>query len=135
MEACEPGSALLDPYPWLDQQTWALFAPWSDRLAALLLNEEELRMELEPLGQDVWTVLKQAERGGTTSNPDLHWQAHPTEVVDLTGAGDAFAARLAAGLIQGKDKSAALEVAARAASWALQGVGASALTTLAMQRP
>lgn len=121
------GSALLDPYPVFDADSWAQFAPWRQRLAALLANEEELRLDPTTLPRDVWMVLKQAERGGTTFNPTYHWSAVPTEVVDLTGAGDSFAAGLAAGLLAGQSREEALQTAAKVASWALSGVGAEAL--------
>jgi sugar/nucleoside kinase (ribokinase family) len=131
---CPGAGALLDPYPLLDAQTWSLFQPLRDRLAALLLNEEETRLALDGLGDDVWTVLKQAERGGMTANPSLRWRAVDTEVVDLTGAGDSFAAGLAAGLLAGLGQQAALQMGAQAASWALQGVGAEALYRRAVTR-
>ena len=130
---CAPGTALLDPYPMLDDQTWPLFHPLRDRLAALLLNEEEMRLDLDAIGDDVWAVLKQAERGGTSANPHHSWEAVPAEVVDLTGAGDAFAAGLAAGILSGAGHQAALDSGARAASWALKAVGAESLYQRAVQ--
>lgn len=124
---CAPGSALLDPYPVLDATSWARFQPFQDRLAALLLNEEEMHLKLDAVGKTVWAVLKQAERGGMTANPNLRWKAAPAQVVDLTGAGDAFAAGLAAGLLSGKGHQAALDQGARAAAWALTDIGAEGL--------
>lgn len=126
--------ATLDPYPVLDQATWAHFSSYQDRLAALLLNEEELRMDVEDLGESAWVVLKQAERGGETRHPALRWEAVPTEVVDLTGAGDAFAAGLASGLLREESRQSALDRGAQAASWALQSVGADALYRRATNR-
>ena len=125
-ECCKHG-AMLDPYPVLNEQTWSMFRPLRERLAALLLNEEELQLDISSLGDDVWTILKQAQRGGTTTNPELRWEALPVEVVDPTGAGDAFAAGLAAGWVRGLDHQAILQLAAKAASWALPSVGAESL--------
>jgi sugar/nucleoside kinase (ribokinase family) len=127
LQACPPRGALLDPYPHLDEATWRLFSPCRDKMAGLLLNEEELHLELAALGGDVWTILKQAERGGMSLHPNLGWQAIPAEVVDLTGAGDAFAAGLAAGIIRGDSAESSLRAGALAASWALGGIGADAL--------
>jgi sugar/nucleoside kinase (ribokinase family) len=124
---CPKQGALLDPYPVLDAATWAQFAPLRDRLAALLLNEEELQVDPSELGGDVWSVLKQAERGGVTHNPGLRWGAVATQVVDLTGAGDAFAAGLAAGWVRGLGRQQSLDLGAEAASWALSEVGAQGL--------
>lgn len=127
LSRCAPGTALLDPYPVFDERTWSAFYPYRDRLAALLLNEEEMRIGLEAIGDDVWAVLKQAERGGVTANPNLRWQAVAVKVVDFTGAGDAFAAGLAAGLLSGAGHQAALDWGARTAALALTAVGAEGL--------
>ena len=132
LEHAQKRGAFLDPYPFLCPQTWSDFEPHRDHLAALLLNQEELRMNLEDLGTDNWIVLKQAERGGVTHHPGLTWDAVTTEVVDLTGAGDAFAGGLAAGLIQGLAPEAALRLAAETASWVLGAVGAQGLLNRAL---
>lgn len=124
---CAPQSALLDPFPWLDRLSWQAFCPLRDRIAALLVNDEELRISLDELNSDVWVVHKQGARGGVTRNPVLSWQAASMCVVDQTGAGDSFAAGLAAGLCRGESKSQALEQAVLAAGWALSGAGASEL--------
>lgn len=124
---CPPQSVLLDPFPWLDHRSWEAFRPLRNRIAALLINDEELKMSLDELDSDVWIVHKQGARGGQTRNPALFWQAASMGVVDPTGAGDSFAAGLAAGLCRGESKSQALEQAVLAAGWALSGAGASAL--------
>ena len=133
LAACSPRSALLDPYPWLDFTSWSHFHPLRDRIAALLVNEEELKMKLDELEGDVWTVHKQGARGGVTLHPRLSWQAASVDVVDQTGAGDAFAAGLAAGLLAGKERLAALQKGAEVASWALADYGADELLRRAAQ--
>lgn len=124
---CAKMSAFLDPYPLLDPATWPIFYPFCDRLLALLVNEEELAIELKLLGDDIWILLKQGEKGGIAFNPDSSWSAVPVRALDLTGAGDSFAGGLAAGLLEYGVKDKALARAARVASWALSGVGASGL--------
>lgn len=127
LERTPKNGALLDPYPFLSPGTWTAFEPHRKSLAALLLNQEEMRMDLDELGSRNWIVFKQAEAGGVTYHPSLRWDAVPTEIVDLTGAGDAFAGGLAAGLIRGLDQTDALRLAAETASWALGTVGAQGL--------
>lgn len=127
LAACESRTALLDPYPWLDRESWSAFRTPRDRLAALLVNDEELKMELGEIDSDVWVVHKQGARGGVTRNPNLAWSPKSANVVDPTGAGDAFAAGLAAGLLTETELLAALGKGAEAASWALTDFGAGGL--------
>ena len=127
LAACAPGTALLDPYPWLDNETWSAFRPYRDKVAALLVNDEELKMDLDEIEPDVWIVHKQGCKGGTTRNPEHSWEAAPIAVVDPTGAGDAFAAGLAAGLLSLSEPRVALQQASITASWALTDIGASGL--------
>ncbi len=127
LAACEPRTALLDPYPWLSHESWSAFRNHRDRIAALLVNDEELKMELDEIDSDVWVVHKQGARGGVTRNPHLKWSSKPANVVDPTGAGDAFAAGLAAGLLTETEPLAALRKGAEAAGWALADFGADGL--------
>lgn len=127
LAGCAPGTALLDPYPVLDAQTWGQFSSLRDRLAALLINEEECFLDPVGLESDVWAVLKQGARGGCSTNPTCAWTPARADILDLTGAGDAFAAGLAAGLLRGQSHQQALETAAETAAWALPMVGAEAL--------
>lgn len=127
LQHCAPGTALLDPYPVLDAQTWPQFSSYRDRLAALLINEEECFLDPDALEDDVWAVLKQGARGGRSFNPSCSWVPAVADIVCVTGAGDAFAAGLAAGLLRGESHQQALETAAQTAAWALPMVGAEAL--------
>ncbi len=133
LERTPKNGAFLDPYPFLSRQTWSMFEPHRESLAALLLNQEELRMDLNDLGSRNWLVLKQAEAGGVTHHPSLSWDAVATDVVDLTGAGDAFAGGLAAGFVRGLDQAEALRQAAETASWVLGTVGAQGLLERSMR--
>jgi len=56
------------------------------------------------------------------------------EVIDQTGAGDAFAASLALGLAEGLDLVAAATFASAAASFAVEGLGLSRLADRARVR-
>lgn len=132
LQGCQPQTALLDPYPYLDDRVWQHISPYQDRLAALLLNEEELHLNPEELKSHAWIIIKQGERGGTTLNPSLTWSAVTTPVVDRTGAGDAFAAGLASGILRNHSPSQALKDGALAASWVLTDIGAQGLIKRAL---
>ena len=56
---------------------------------------------------------------------DLYVPPHPAEVVDVTGAGDLFAAGFIGGLLEGLGLEAAGRLAAWAASRGIGGLGRS----------
>jgi sugar/nucleoside kinase (ribokinase family) len=56
---------------------------------------------------------------------DLYVPPHPAEVVDVTGAGDLFAAGFVGGLLEGLGLEAAGRLAAWAASRGIGGLGRS----------
>jgi ribokinase len=66
--------------------------------------------------------------GAVVGGPDgvQHVPAEPVEVVDTTGAGDAFTGALAAALSAGQDLVAAVAIGVRAGSWAVSRPGAQA---------
>ena len=102
----------------------------------LVLNEVELSQAtgegdtdaaLEALGVGrPGVVLTLGPRGAVaaTASGRVAVGAAPTEVVDTTGAGDAFCGALAAELVAGSDLVAAVRLAVRAGSYAVTGAGA-----------
>lgn len=128
LEHAEEGTALLDPYPWMDLDYLSALRSLEGKLRALLLNQEELQMPFEQIDLACWTLLKRGEEGGRSVNPDLSWQPWPVEMVDPTGAGDAFAAGLAAGLVRGETPQDCLARAARTAAKALSASGCDGLS-------
>lgn len=119
-----PGSALLDPYPRMTLSYWQELHPLQGQLRALLLNIEELDVEPQALSDDCLVVVKKGAKGGETLNPSCAWRAVETEVVDPTGAGDAFAGGFAAGLVQGLSLPAALNLGAEQAALVISRLGA-----------
>ncbi len=72
-------------------------------------------------------VCKMGDRGAqiTGRRLDLYVPPHPAEVVDVTGAGDLFAAGFFGGLLEGLGLEAAGRLAAWAASQGIGGLGRS----------
>ena len=110
-------------------------APWTD-YARLLPKVDAVVVSDEDHAEDsAWlpyttVVVTQAERGS-----DLHARGGTThvrafavpEVIDQTGAGDAFAASLVLGLAEGLPIVEAATFASAAASFAVEGLGMSRL--------
>ena len=109
--------------------------PWRD-YARLLPKVDAVVVSEEDHAEDrAWlpfttVVVTQAERGselraraGTTHVPAFA----VAEVIDPTGAGDAFAAGLALGLAEGLPMAKAAVLASAAASFAVEGLGMSRL--------
>ena len=137
-----------DPYELLREEN---FASWSATYAAcdlLLFSEDELLIDgaleqplavLERLcgngsGRLARVVLKRGSRGGLAYERNVSEPGQPTpwapraeRVVESTGAGDAFAGGVLAGLLGGDALSRALERGVVSASYALAGPGAEAL--------
>ena len=63
-------------------------------------------------------------RDGCVTGAGVHHAAHPVDVIDSTGAGDAFCGALAAALAQGLDEPAAIHAAQRAAAGTVTRPGA-----------
>jgi sugar/nucleoside kinase (ribokinase family) len=109
--------------------------PWRD-YARLLPKVDAVVVSEEDHAEDVaWlpyttVVVTQAERGSDlhTRGDTIHVRAFAVaEVVDQTGAGDAFAASLALGLAEGLSLVQAATFASAAASFAVEGLGMSRL--------
>ena len=78
--------------------------------------------EREAAGLEGEMVVKLGARGARWG--DVHVPAEPVEVVDTTGAGDAFAAGLLSARLRGAGRRAALEAGCAAAARAVAQVGA-----------
>lgn len=103
----------------VDPSSWALIRPGAIPEVDLLLPNER---EAEVLGSHGDMVVKLGAAGARWG--DLHVPAEPVEVVDTTGAGDAFAAGLLTARLQGADKAAALKAGCSTAARAVGHVGA-----------
>lgn len=117
-------------------------APWTE-YARLLPKVDAVVVSEEDHAEDsAWlpfttVVVTEAERGST-----LHARGRTdhvpafavAEVIDQTGAGDAFAASLALGLAEGMPMIEAATFASAAASFAVEGLGMSRLADRARVR-
>jgi len=109
--------------------------PWRD-YARLLPKVDAVVVSEEDHAEDsAWlpyttVVVTQAERGSElhARGDTIHVRAFAVpEVIDQTGAGDAFAASLALGLAEGLPMLEAATFASAAASFAVEGLGMSRL--------
>ena len=129
----------LDPFEIVRDET---AARWREPLAhvdALFAGEDDLRLSgstadtLGGLAGDRLRllVLKQAERGGMLLDrqaADTHrWNARADEVVDVTGAGDAFAGGFLAGWLATGDIPSSLAQGVVSASFVLEDWGSRGL--------
>jgi len=102
----------------VDPSSWALLRPGAIPPVDLLLPNER---EAEYLGGGEM-VVKLGARGARWG--DVHVAAEPAEVVDTTGAGDAFAAGFLSARLSGAGRREALEAGCRLAARAVAQVGA-----------
>jgi sugar/nucleoside kinase (ribokinase family) len=147
--ATQPGVLVsLDPFDLVEEESLDSLRMVFDRTDLLLLSEDELLLEAaldrperclarlaSPL-EDVASRLKQiflkrGARGGMAydhaSQEVREWRPRAAAVIDTTGAGDAFAGGLLAGLLQGRPLQIALRQAVVSASFALDARGADGL--------
>ena len=101
----------------VDPSSWALIRPGAIPEVDLLLPNER---EAELVEGEM--VVKLGARGARWG--DVHVPAEPVEVVDTTGAGDAFAAGLLGARLNGADRTAALQAGCAAAARVVSQVGA-----------
>ena len=114
------------------------FIPFLKRASFVFATEKRARTALRPaarrgassflLNVGVGLVVcKMGERGARIIGRrlDLYVPPHPAEVVDVTGAGDLFAAGFIGGLLEGLGLEAAGRLAAWAASRGIGGLGRS----------
>jgi sugar/nucleoside kinase (ribokinase family) len=103
----------------VDPSSWALIRPDAIPDVDLLLPNER---EAEVLGERGEMAVKLGAGGARWG--DVHVPAVPVEVVDTTGAGDAFAAGLLTARLGGAGRREALEAGCAAAARAVAQVGA-----------
>ena len=103
----------------VDPSSWALIRPDAIPPVDLLLPNER---EAEVLGEHGDMVVKLGAQGARWG--DVHVPAEPVEVVDTTGAGDAFAAGLLGARVKGAGRREALEAGCAAAARVVAKVGA-----------
>lgn len=103
----------------VDPSSWALIREGAIPDVDLLLPNER---EAEVLGERSGVVVKLGAAGARWG--EVHVPAEPVEVVDTTGAGDAFAAGLLCARLAGADRRASLEAGCAAAARVVAQVGA-----------
>jgi sugar/nucleoside kinase (ribokinase family) len=106
----------------------AAFAEWVRGADLLFANDDEARVLPDPLdGYVRHAVNKHGDQGAswhTAGQPPVRVPAEQVRVVDVTGAGDAFAAGLLAAWLAGAGPEDALRAGARLGSRAVQASGA-----------
>jgi ribokinase len=109
----------------VDPSSWALLEPGAIPPVDLLLPNEEEAAALGVL-DFAEVVVKLGARGArwTDGKTTVEVPAAPAEVVDTTGAGDAFAGGLLAARLAGAGPREALEAGCRTAALAVARVGA-----------
>jgi sugar/nucleoside kinase (ribokinase family) len=115
---------------------WADYARLLPKVDAVVVSEEDHAEDSAWLPFTT-VVVTQAERGSELHAPGRtsHVPAFAVaEVIDQTGAGDAFAASLALGLAEGLAMVEAATFASAAASFAVEGLGMSRLADRARVR-
>lgn len=123
LDCSPPSSVILDPFPPFTEQSWSDLKPLQDRLRYLLLNQEETVSDLSFLPLELPVLVKQGAEGGYCRRNGRRWAAKACEVVDLTGAGDSFAAGLAAAILRDLEPELQFELAAEMAALALSANG------------
>ena len=114
---------LVRPSPWAD------YARLLPKVDAVVVSEEDHAEDRAWLPYTTVVVTK-AERGSDVHVRGDAIEVAPfavAEVIDQTGAGDAFAASLALGLAEGLELAHAATFASAAASFAVEGLGMSRL--------
>ena len=138
--AVAPRSILsLDPFELICDAT---VGRWTEPLAhvdTLFAGLDDLRLTEDPAGvlasvaggQLRLLVLKQADRGGRVvdlhGGADVAWPARAESIIDVTGAGDAFAGGFLAGRLRGGDLAASVALGVVSASFAISDWGGRGL--------
>jgi sugar/nucleoside kinase (ribokinase family) len=136
-----PGAFVsLDPFLPLDAETWGQWREAVSKVDAFFLGEDEMRIEpddhLKTLrrlagGRVRYIAFKRSARGGilydACADRSVEWEARAARVVDPTGAGDAFATGVVAGLLRGEPAEVALRRGLIGTSFVLEDWGPRAL--------
>lgn len=132
----------LDPFQLLNEEGLDQWKSLLSRVDLFFVSEDEMssreiRIDPEPflqrlLAGRLGTILyKQGKTGGlvmrSDAAPSLRWNGRAARVVDTTGAGDAFACGVLAGLLREAPMVRALQMGVVSASFAIQGQGVEAL--------
>ena len=126
LQACEPGTAFLDPYPTLTSEQHEQLLPLADRFCYLVVSCEELDMDVSDIHPSIPLLIKQGAEGGYCRKTGTSWVPAKGNVIDLTGAGDSFVGGLAAGLAKGMNLQESLNLGAEMSALALSDIGARA---------
>ncbi len=135
------GLLSLDPHQPLSAETLSVWRPILAQLDLLFLGADEFQLgggegakpALQSLaaGRLQWIALKRGAEGGrlldVKRGREIAWPGCTQRAVEPTGAGDAFAGGLIAGLIAGAPLEGALEQGVVSAGFAIEAVGAAGL--------
>jgi adenosine kinase len=124
---CDPGQSL---------SLWdgAALREWIDGSIMLISNDYELELVMNITGTDKKGLLRLTqsiittlgEKGSLISSAEIHERipsATVLEVLDPTGAGDAYRAGLLKGIVMGKDMETSAKMGAVAATYAIEKYG------------
>jgi sugar/nucleoside kinase (ribokinase family) len=132
----------LDPFELLTRESLDRWHRLLTLIDLFFVSQDELASGETPLdpervlrrlmtGRLETVFYKQSEEGGqvlrTTKTPKLAWPGRAAVVVDTTGAGDAFACGVLAGLIRDQPLARALQWGVVSASFAIEGQGVETL--------
>ena len=135
------GLLSLDPHRPLNAGTLSAWRPILAQLDLLFLGADEFQLASEDrsnsalrslaAGRLAWIALKRGAEGGwlfdAKRGRELAWPGCTPRAVEPTGAGDAFAGGLIAGLIASAPLEAALEQGVVSAGFAIEAPGAAGL--------
>ncbi|MEK7822986.1 MAG: carbohydrate kinase family protein [Nitrospirota bacterium] len=124
---CDPGQSITE---WEGKA----LAEWIDGSIILISNDYELEMITKKTGKSKKELLKLTktiittigEKGSLVSNSEFDMQipsAKVDNVLDPTGAGDAYRAGLLKGIVTGKDIKTAAKIGTVAAAYAIENYG------------
>ena len=112
-----------------------VFLAWVRGTDVLLANADEAAALPAALAEHVrYAVIKRGPNGAVWTTPHIEVPADPATVVDVTGAGDAFAAGLLAAWCAGADPEEALRAGTRLGARAVSSAGARPVAEASLPR-